>query len=215
MKHFISQKLYSYWNTLRGTRFAPRRLEIDPGCIGSVLPETFILERLRNDFYTYRLAGSHVCQLFGKELRGQSFLSGWTDKDVKTLLSRLNAISVQGGAALFAIEFDNIFRETLLAEMLLLPLLNTEVFADRYLGSLCLFERPVSALQQPFINRKLISDHIICIPDNKQQIRQDPINQDPHTSIRTSRLIIKNNITLRVFDGGLSDRASPSSFDTR
>ncbi|MFM7085256.1 MAG: PAS domain-containing protein [Hyphomicrobium sp.] len=215
MKHFISQKLFSYWNNLRGARFAPRRLEIDPGCIGSILPETFILERIRNDFYSFRLAGSHVCHLLGKELRGQNFLSGWNNKDYKTLLSQLNAISVQGGAALFTLEFECVRGEALLAEMLLLPLLNAEVFADRCIGSLSLFERPVWLQHQAFVNRKLTSEQIISIPYPIKQNRQIPVNEDiTQSPIRRSRLIIKKNITFRVFDGDRLQSPSPPRLNT-
>ena len=60
-----------------------------------------------------------------------NFLSGWSLTDFKTLTSLLNAISIQGGAALLLLEFQNVMGEILQAEMLLLPLLHQEMFADR------------------------------------------------------------------------------------
>ncbi len=45
MKQRTIQTLYAYWNELRAGRVAPRRLEIEPARIGSILPETFMLER--------------------------------------------------------------------------------------------------------------------------------------------------------------------------
>ena len=45
MKQRTIQTLYAYWNELRAGRIAPRRLEIEPSRISSILPETFMLER--------------------------------------------------------------------------------------------------------------------------------------------------------------------------
>ena len=101
MRHKTTQALYSYWNGLRGPRLAPRRFEIEPGSIGDILPDTFILERHDAATFPYRLAGTRLCERFKREFRGQNFLSGWTAAEIDILRSRLNAISVQGGAALF------------------------------------------------------------------------------------------------------------------
>src|SRR5947209_8169807 len=74
MKQRTSQIIYRYWNEVRGTRLAPTRLEIEPGRIAEVLSETFILENTDTGSYVFRLAGTRICDQFGHELRGRSFL---------------------------------------------------------------------------------------------------------------------------------------------
>ena len=79
MKQKTSQILYAYWNGVRGERMAPRRFEIEPARIATILPETFILERLDTDTFVYRLAGTRMCEQFGCEFRGANFLDGWNE----------------------------------------------------------------------------------------------------------------------------------------
>ena len=87
MKQKSPNTLYGYWNELRAGRMAPRRLEVEPSRIACILSETFMLECGQKD-YQYRLAGSRLCELFGYELRGTSFLSGWSEAD-RALIERL------------------------------------------------------------------------------------------------------------------------------
>ena len=73
MKHAASRELYTYWQALRGRRPAPQRAEIEPGAIRHVLSEAFIVALDRGTGYPFRLAGTRVCALFGRELKGESF----------------------------------------------------------------------------------------------------------------------------------------------
>lgn len=82
MRHQGSQKLFQYWNTLRGSRVAPERSEIEPSDIRSILGDTFILE-VSQQFRTvsYRLAGTRLCAAYGRELKGLGFLALWREED--------------------------------------------------------------------------------------------------------------------------------------
>ncbi|KQP39552.1 PAS domain-containing protein [Methylobacterium sp. Leaf106] len=78
MKHPTSRMLYHYWDQLRGTRAAPERSEIEPGEIRNLLSESLILELdMARSVATVRLAGTRVCALFGRELRGSAFAAIW------------------------------------------------------------------------------------------------------------------------------------------
>ena len=44
MKHAATRDLYCYWDSLRGARTAPERVDIDPGAIRRILGDTFIVE---------------------------------------------------------------------------------------------------------------------------------------------------------------------------
>src|SRR5579863_4637673 len=79
MKHAASRELYAYWEQQRGGRSAPERSDIEPGAIRQALSDTFILELADAAHgHAFRLAGTRVCALFGRELKGESFLNLWS-----------------------------------------------------------------------------------------------------------------------------------------
>ena len=78
MKHAASRELYAYWEDRRGQRLAPERADIEPGAIRTALSDTFILELDAADGHSFRLAGTRVCALFGRELKGESFVDLWS-----------------------------------------------------------------------------------------------------------------------------------------
>lgn len=91
MTLLASGELYGYWNALRGERAAPDRGEIDPGALGALLADTFLLEFDEQNVFRFRIAGSRTNALFARELRGRSFLEIWRESDreqVKSVLQR-------------------------------------------------------------------------------------------------------------------------------
>jgi hypothetical protein len=80
--------LFQYWNRLRDGRPAPRRTEIEPADIKTLLADTFILEKDTRGEAVFRLAGTRLCAIYGRELKGFSFPSLWREKDQR-LVARL------------------------------------------------------------------------------------------------------------------------------
>lgn len=77
MRRFRSGKSISplrqaeaYWNALRVGKDVPKRTEIDPRGIQNILEHAFILERIAPGIARFRLAGSHLNDLAGMEVRG-------------------------------------------------------------------------------------------------------------------------------------------------
>lgn len=70
----ISQ-VEAYWEGLRGARLMPKRSEIDPRGIESALEYTFVLERIAPGMARIRIAGSHLGDLMGMEVRGMPLTS--------------------------------------------------------------------------------------------------------------------------------------------
>src|SRR5262249_6853762 len=77
MKHAASRELYAYWQEKRGVRPAPERSDIEPGAIRAVLPDAFILALDRGAGHPIRLAGTRMCALFGRDIKGEPFLDLW------------------------------------------------------------------------------------------------------------------------------------------
>jgi hypothetical protein len=80
VKHSSTRALYTYWNELRGDRAAPDRGEIEPGAIRGALGDSFILS-LEPAGHAFRLAGTRICALFGRELKGDAFDVLWDEAD--------------------------------------------------------------------------------------------------------------------------------------
>ena len=70
----ISQ-VEAYWEELRGMRIMPMRSEIDPRGIESALEFTFVLERIAPGMARIRIAGNHLSDLMGMEVRGMPLTS--------------------------------------------------------------------------------------------------------------------------------------------
>ena len=142
MKHASSQELFAHWRDRRGARIAPERAEIDPGAIRKALGDAFLLGLDAKTDPAFRLAGTRVCALFGRELKAEIFIELWQEENraaVRDLLAIVaeEMIGVVAGAT-------GRTREGLRAdlELLLLPLRHRGRRQLRMIGMLAPFEPP-------------------------------------------------------------------------
>ncbi len=214
MRHKTSQALYSYWNGLRGTRLAPRRFEIEPGLLGDVLPDTFILERHDAGTFPFRLAGTRMCERFKKEFRGHNFLGLWNGADTTTLRARLNTISVQGGVVLLLADAETASAKSVPIEVIVLPLIHNAAYADRFLGAISALDEPGWLGHEPIASVHVLADEIIWPDGHPHQSRRGPdvpgrqVPFLPH--VRDARIVRADRRQFRVFDGGLSASPEPA-----
>ena len=80
-------RVFDYWNTLRGERAAPRRAEIAPAALGRTLAHLFILDADEAQV-RFRLAGTWLGTVFGRELTGEPFAALF-QRDDRALAGRL------------------------------------------------------------------------------------------------------------------------------
>lgn len=66
----IVADLRSYWQGLRQGQAIPARADVEPHGIGRALDHAFILERIAPGAARFRLAGRHLIDLMGMEVRG-------------------------------------------------------------------------------------------------------------------------------------------------
>ncbi len=85
-----TKKMLEYWQNLKGDRQAPARNEIEPSDIRSLLGDTFILEiNHKLKIVIYRLAGTRLCEAYGRELKGLGFLTPWNEEDNLAVLQAI------------------------------------------------------------------------------------------------------------------------------
>ena len=73
MKHPSSREFYAYWDKMRGTASAPDRSDIEPSAVRELLGDIFVLSYDAEAGYPFRVAGTRVCALLGRDLKNQSF----------------------------------------------------------------------------------------------------------------------------------------------
>jgi hypothetical protein len=73
MKHPSNRAFFSYWDEKRGTAPAPDRSEIEPNAVRELLGDIFVLSYDSAAGYPFRVAGTRVCALLGRDLKDRSF----------------------------------------------------------------------------------------------------------------------------------------------
>ncbi len=66
----ILAQVEACWEEVRGNRLVPARSEIAPQSLQGALSHVFILERISTGLARFRIAGSHLTDLMGTEVRG-------------------------------------------------------------------------------------------------------------------------------------------------
>jgi len=104
MRFQALSEVRAYWEALRRGRKVPLRADIDPRGIERALEYAFILERVAPRIARFRLAGMHLSDLMGMEVRGiplTTFFAPRARADVSDML-------------------ESVFRTPAIAEMRLL-----------------------------------------------------------------------------------------------
>jgi hypothetical protein len=73
MKHPVSREFFAYWESKRGEARAPERSDVDPSALRELLGDIFVLAYDDAATYPFRVAGTRVCSLFGRDVKEQSF----------------------------------------------------------------------------------------------------------------------------------------------
>lgn len=156
MQQPTSRQLYAYWDRVRNGRLAPRRFEIEPAKIAALLPETFIAESAGQLGYRFRLAGTKICEQFGRELRGADLLSLWEQEDRESVASLLRSVFTD--AAVGHGVFRAYARTNRQAgfELVLMPLIHTGETVNRILGAITAIEPPFWLGAEPLLRQEIV-----------------------------------------------------------
>ena len=136
MKHPSSRIVLNYWNERRRNRAAPERSDIDPGAIRHALGDTFMLAADFVGELRFRLAGTRVCALFGREVKGESFRSLWGEESRRQIDPLLGIVSEENIGAVAGLVGTTVDGVEVDVEMLLLPLAHSGQARIRALGIL-------------------------------------------------------------------------------
>lgn len=155
MQKTSSRSLYNYWNELRGSRSAPDRRNIDPTKIRDCLAYTFILEATTPETFAFRLAGSHLCAAYGRELKSRSFAEFWHEKDQDAIQTLIRAVTDDHAVALVTFTGKTDVGTEANFEMALMPLLHNGATDVRILGSMTAIDEPYWFGVQPVTAQRI------------------------------------------------------------
>lgn len=136
MKHPASRELYAYWEERRGMRAAPERADIEPSAIRRVLSDAFILALEGNAGHPFRLAGTRVCALFGRELKGEPFIGLWAAASQPVIGNLLAILNDERVGTVAGVRAQSATGEHIDLELLLLPLSANRPSLARTIGIL-------------------------------------------------------------------------------
>jgi hypothetical protein len=73
MKHPSNRQFFAYWDEKRGDARAPDRSDFKPDGFRQLLGDIFVLACDEASGYPFRVAGTRLSALLGRDLRGQNF----------------------------------------------------------------------------------------------------------------------------------------------
>jgi hypothetical protein len=154
MRHPSTKAVFDYWNAQRGTRAAPERADIDPIAIRHALGDTIMLAADFVDELRFRLAGTRVCALFCREIKGETFTGLWDETSRDLIQELLGIVTSEHVGAVAGLRGHAADGDTVDLELLLLPLAHSGHARVRALGVLAptrppywLGEKPVAQLE--------------------------------------------------------------------
>lgn len=133
----VTGEVRGYWEGLRGGLGVPLRSAVDPRGIERALEYAFIIERIAPSIARFRLAGMHLSDLMGMEVRGMPLTSFFTPKARPRVAALLEAVFQGPEIAELTLTGEPGFgKPELQAKLLILPLKSDLGDVTRALGCL-------------------------------------------------------------------------------
>lgn len=137
MQYPLINEVEAYWEALRDGKRLPERAQVDPRGIDRALRNAFVAERIAPGVARFRVAGQHLHELMGMDVRGMPlsafFMPGARDRMagiVEEIFTRpqVSRVGLAGARGMG--------RPVLEGMLLLLPLLNDKGEVSRMMGCL-------------------------------------------------------------------------------
>lgn len=136
MRQAAATKILSYWDSLSADSAVPAASAVDPRALKSHLPDLFMIERLDRAVFAFRLAGTRMCQRFGRELRDHDFVRLFPAAQQGDVLAQLTSALQTGESLVLDARAATLDGTIVAAEIVLMPLTDAEGRVVRLLGAL-------------------------------------------------------------------------------
>lgn len=170
----ILADMQAYWHSLRQGRAIPARSDIEPRAIHRALDYAFILERIAPGAARFRLAGRHLIDLMGMEVRGMPICAFLNPRSRGRLSDVLESVFKAPQIARMTLHAPAEYaRPQLEGQMLLLPLRSDLGDVTRALGCL-IAEGNTGVAPRRF---DLMTDEVIPIIQGGATLAPSPSSQ--------------------------------------
>jgi len=147
MKHPSSRGFFAYWDAQRGDARAPDRSEIEPGAVRELLGDIFVLSYDNDAGYPFRVAGTRVSALLGRDLKDTSFSALFAPDSRREIEDIISYVSEEMLAAIAGITATAENGTTAHLELLLLPFNNRAHAPISLTGLLAPFETDLGTIR--------------------------------------------------------------------
>jgi hypothetical protein len=147
MKHPSSREFFAYWDAKRGDARAPDRSEIQPDAVRDLLGDIFVLSYDNQAGYPFRVAGTRVSALLGRDLKDASFSALFAPDSRREIEELVSYVAEEMLAAIAGITATAKDGTTAHLELLLLPFNNRAHAPISLTGVLAPFENNLGAIR--------------------------------------------------------------------
>ncbi len=143
MRHIKTKRMMDYWLNLLATAndgnisnpqpIWPDRSDIQPASCSDILGDMFILD-LKGAYSQYRLAGTRLCAMHGRELKNERFANSFVHQDQLTAENWAHGVGHEDYSVLICSDAASANGKILPLETLLLPLNHHGLRGHRSLG---------------------------------------------------------------------------------
>jgi hypothetical protein len=147
MKHPSSRQFFAYWDAKRGHARAPDRSEIEPSAVRELLGDIFVLGYETEAGFPFRVAGTRVCALLGRDAKDSSFSALFAEESRREIEEVVTYVAEEMLAAVAGITATSEDGRTAHLELLLLPFNNRAHAPISLTGLLAPFETDLGTLK--------------------------------------------------------------------
>ncbi|MEL6505394.1 MAG: PAS domain-containing protein [Pseudomonadota bacterium] len=207
MRHPKTKEMLTYWKNrlaianrgcdIHTKPLWPDRCDIQPADCRSLLSSMFILQVNHGQSH-YRLAGTELCALYGRELKHEPFDKPFIDEDRSAAAAWVAHLDVEQIVVLLCSLGENEWGDTVSLETLLLPLANNGVQHERALGITVAHRAPDWIGAHP-IRRQTIKSVRVMKPWEEQPSQQNETLAVTPPSLDSADIVPLPGVMERIF----------------
>ncbi|MGX9428496.1 MULTISPECIES: PAS domain-containing protein [Bradyrhizobium] len=146
MKHPGSREFFACWDKTRGNARAPDRCDLDPEAVRERLGDIFVLSYEHEAGFPFRVAGTRVCALLGRDLKDKSFSELFTGESRRQVEDVVAFVAEEMLPAVAGVTASSQAGTPAHLELLLLPFNNRAHVPVSLTGLLAPFETVATTL---------------------------------------------------------------------
>lgn len=164
----------------------PDRTDIHPARCRTLLGDIFILERMDKDL-VYRLAGTRLCALYGKELKQSVFVDAYEGTDRRSIEKWIEHLGLEDYVVLVTSSAQTATDEQVAMETLLLPLSHNGDRGNRVLGITVPCAQPYWLGAKPLVRQTIRSIRVLRPWESDPFLSSWPFKSPAEADLSTNR----------------------------